>query len=173
MRAPVILSTLQMLGTGTTEATATVIDVGSGATDGRCMLLQYVPLGGKIIAAGFILTEAVTVSAVTITVYVRPSPVVGTETNRRTVGTITLPVTSSTIGDVIANGVLSVDADSNVNAGEVIEIDLTTKSGGAGEGIPWLLFELTQKSPLGEADATGRSKTYRSNAIGKLKTVVS
>lgn len=158
--------------TGNTVATLSHAILGTTAANNTAVLLYWAPCSGRILKAGFIVSEAVTVSAAVLTVYVRPSPVTATETNRRTVGTITVPVTSSTIGDVVRNGVLTSDADAEFNPGEVLEISLTTVGGGAGKGVAYLAYEPYELGAMAEADATGKAKPARTNAIGRVKTVI-
>lgn len=169
---PMIYISPLYFAAGTTAVTATPADISSTGTANTDVIL-YAPIGcgGRIMEAGFIVTEVPGTSAPVITVSIRPSPVAATTTNARTVDTLTIPITA-TIGDVFRNGTVASSANSVINPGEVLVFTLTTIGGDAdGEGYPYAIVELTT---IGiRAAASEVSKPFLTNAIGTVNNVLS
>lgn len=167
MMSPILFCPVSY-GIAGAPAGAHAVLVGSTSTANGDLLLAACPgLPGKILAAGFTIVTAITVGAPVITVKV--NPIGDATTNARSVDTITLPVTSSTIGDVVCNGSLAGLANADVDPGETIAMVLTTIGGGAGDGIPWVLFQPSFGAIKNDSSTVAKNLT---NAVGSVKNVL-
>src|SRR5262245_40763408 len=128
--------------------------------------------GVKIGAIGFQLTIVVSgATAPVLGVYVRPT--FGSDTNIRTVGTITVPVTAI-VGDVI-EGVLSND-NITVNPGEEIVVKCDTKGAGTGSGFVTACLQPYLVGPTSGGSATTPKvtpKPFGAIKVGQIKLVTS
>lgn len=156
----------QVVGTATTAAATPETVVGSTASDGNSLLLLVTGTGGTLREAGLIVTVPVTTSAPVVTVKVRPVP--NSTTNERTVDTITL-TTSNIAGDVVRN--VKLGANVQVNPGEEIEIELTTKGGGNGKCVPYVIFEPAYVGNLEVGKSVSKPYSDSANAVGKIYNV--
>jgi hypothetical protein len=156
----------QVVGTATTSAATPETVVGSAASDGNSLLLLVTGTGGTLREAGLIVTVPVTTSAPVVTVKVRPVP--NSATNERTVDTITL-TTSNIAGDVVRN--VKLGANVQVNPGEEIEIELTTKGGGNGKCVPYVIFEPAYVGNLEVGKSVSKPYSDSANAVGKIYNV--
>lgn len=155
----------QSVGTATTSAATPETTVGSAAADGNSLLLLVTGTGGTLREAGVIVTVPVTSTAPVITVKVRPVP--NSASNERTVDTISL-TTSYVAGDVVRN--INLGTAFEVAPGEEIEIELTTKGGGNGKVVPYVIFEPVY---IGHKEV-GKSiakPTWNTNTAGKIYNV--
>lgn len=163
-------------GTGTTAAAydaTTGSDLGSTATN---MTIIYKRVSGicglTIKAVGLTVTAAVTGgTAIVLTCYVRPT--VGSETSKRTVGTITVPATA-VAGDVCW-GTWG-DDDISVNPGEEITVELTTKATTAGGGYISAAINPFLVGPTSGGSATTPKvtvKPFGTTKVGSVKLVTS
>jgi hypothetical protein len=106
-----------------------------------------------------------------LTVFVRPT--FASDTNRRVVGTITVPA-SSVIGDV-AEAVFSSDFI-NINPGEEITCEVTTKTAALGSGFISALYTAFLVGPTSGGTATVpiiTPKPFQTNKVGSIKLVSS
>jgi len=156
----------QVVGTATTSAATPETVVGSAASDGNSLLMLVTGTGGTLREAGLIVTVPVTTSAPVVTVKVRPVP--NSATNERTVDTITL-TTSNIAGDVVRN--VKLGANVQVNPGEEIEIELTTKGGGNGKCVPYVIFEPAYVGNLEVGKSVSKPYSDSANAVGKIYNV--
>jgi hypothetical protein len=163
-------------GTGTAAAAYDAVggaDLGSTATNGTVIYKRVSGICGLTIkACGFNVTTAVTGgTAIVLTCYVRPT--VGSDTNRRTVGTITIPATA-VIGDVCW-GTWG-DDDIAVNPGEEVLVELTTKATTAGGGyVSACINPFVVGATSGGSATTPKVtvKPYGAVKVGQIKLVTS
>lgn len=151
--------------------TGTVI--GSTATNGTIIYQRLSGCCGlQIKHVGFVVTVAVTGgTAVVLTCYVNPT--VGSTTSRRTVGTISI-ASGTAIGDAVF-GTFG-DDDINVNPGEEITVELTTKATTAGAGYISAAFNCFHVGPTSGGSATTprtTTKPYGTTKVGSVKLVSS
>ena len=130
------------------------------------LLLLVTGTGGTLREAGLIVTVPVTTSAPVVTVKVRPVP--NSASTERTVDTITL-TTSNIAGDVVRN--VKLGANVQVNPGEEIEIELTTKGGGNGKCVPYVIFEPAYVGNLEVGKSVSKPYSDSANAVGKIYNV--
>jgi len=151
--------------------TGTVI--GSTATNGTIIYQRLSgACGMQIKHVGFVTTVAVTGgTAAVLTCYVNPT--VGSTTSRRTVGTISI-ASGTAIGDVVY-GTFG-DDDINVNPGEEITVELTTKATTAGAGYLSVGLNCFHVGPTSGGSATSprtTTKPYGAVKVGSVKLVTS
>lgn len=156
----------QSVGTATTSAATPETTVGTAAADGNSLLLLVTGTGGTLREAGVIVTVPVTSTAPVITVKVRPVP--NSASSERTVDTITL-TTANIAGDVVRN--VKLGANVAVNPGEEIEIELTTKGGGNGKVVPYVIFEPAYIGNLEVGKSISKPYSDVANAVGKIYNV--
>ena len=151
--------------------TGTVI--GSTASNGTIIYKRCSGACGlQIKHIGFVVTVAVTGgTAVVLTCYVNPT--VGSTTSRRTVGTISI-ASGTAIGDAVF-GTFG-DDDINVNPGEEVTVELTTKATTAGAGYVSAAFNCFHVGPTSGGSATTpktSTKPYGAVKVGSVKLVSS
>jgi len=164
------------IGTSTTAATyttpyhATPVALGSGQTDGAlgtgtvlykkiCLMKQ------KILGVALVMTEAsVSTAAIVIGIAVRPT--IGSNTNARTVDT--LSISSDSLGDQWQN--IAPGANTDVEAGEEIVLWISTK-GTASTGTCYIGV-ITEPTFYGKVGAAGEVAKQEANAIGTYNSVI-
>lgn len=128
--------------------------------------------GLKVGAVGIVITAAVTgATAPVLTVYARPT--VNTNTLQRTIGTITVPVTAI-VGDVYFC-VFSSD-NINVNPGEEISVEVTTKGAALGSGFISACFQPFLVGPTSggtTASPVSTIKPFGATKVGTIKLLSS
>lgn len=128
--------------------------------------------GLKIGAMGFQVTVAIAgATAPVLTVSVRPT--FGSGTGARVVGTITIPITA-VVGDVI-QAVFSSD-NINVNPGEEVIVECTTKGASTGSGFVTAMYEFFLIGPTSGGTTTTpvvTTKPYGTTKVGAIKLVSS
>src|SRR5580765_711334 len=167
---PVAFSTA--LAAAAYDATTGTV-IGSTASNGTIIYQRISGACGlQIKHIGFVITVAVTGgTSVVLTCYVNPT--IGSVTSRRTVGTITI-LSGSAIGDVIY-GTFG-DDDINVNPGEEVTVELTTKATTAGAGYVSAAFNCFHVGPTSGGTATTpktTTKPYGAVKVGSVKLVTS
>lgn len=162
-------------GVGTTAATlgtgGGATTFGSGATNGT-VVFRCIQVTGAVVRGLVCNLLAVTSSTTAIVFTCKVYPTVGSNTNARTVGTLTIPTGVEAIGDVYQR--FSGLNNTSVNPGEEVVIELTTKGTAAttANGYVSAILEPVFVGKIAQA-ATDQAKPYGSaDAVGTINTVL-
>ncbi|NBR00665.1 MAG: hypothetical protein EBT79_09085 [Actinobacteria bacterium] len=144
---------------------------GSGATNNTCIFRSLLTTGGTIRGVTVnIVTATGSTTAVVFTCKVYPTP--GSSTGARTVGTLTIAGSTDAAGDVWQR--FSGLANTSVNPGEEVVVELTTKGSAAttANGYANVIIEPVFVGKMAQA-AADQVKPYGSgDAVGTINTVV-
>ena len=149
-------------------------DIGTASAAGTVIYKRCTgPCAFQLKFIAYQLSTALTVSGAVLTVAVRPVAGTGTvASGTRVIGTITVPV--GIAGDVFW-GVLSGD-NTNINPGEEIIVEVTTKGGGTGSGFLCAGYSWNLVGPSSGGSATTAVTTvkpYGTTKTGSVKLVTS